>query len=905
MYFLKNKLFFNIFFISLCLSFVILTKNNIFDSLLKYNEKKILANDNDEEKEIKESFSKIIGNIESLMSNLIALSISNASDPNISPNDTSIIKEAQECQESYSIFYNFDNKNENDTEAVYYLLLLYYDSSKSKNDLGSYTDCTKSQTFPYNKYNITEEEKELYKENSTYLVVQINEQKNCSFADISYQENEYLIGLCIKKGCSERVVKKTLVELNKEITFFEEFGYNDIEVYDLDGKKLKEKKYIFCWIPYLIIFILVIFSFFKCGPNLVFSKIHPRKANDLKDCFNLKNNHEEIFGNFQENENIVSNDTGLTIIKGLRGINMISVLVSISFFYIYHLPTKIYNKDTFQTFITSYWFTLVYYGARFGIKILYAMSGYELVYKMLNYLDNSIENKEKVLNIKESDDLLYNVSKDSEEDDDETSDKKNKENQKDLLILKDKKINKSKTSSSENIMGSEETDENEENEENKDLIEEEKKNSSKKTKKKVIKDDFEFIDLTNEEQIKIMQSINKELYLRHRANLEGKILFNFILKQWHRYAMFIFAVIIFKYGVIKPLLLFTDPSPMWILYLRQIADKFETIHIFSNIFCFSPFSYYTYNQIDPFGMVYNEIIFFIIGSILIFYSYKYCLRLDLITIYVSIFFLLLKIGIYFIFLFISNNDENYNFTEIDLTHGFYPLMFFQYNEENLKIKSFLLSNQLLNIPSFLIGILFGEMNYCIQNFAKANDKNKKYLNIPKKLLNYYSRMKKMRIFYIILYFILLILSIFTYMICIKITGVEKPEDFFINKWYNLIGLIDTDFGVLFHLLCVILLSLSGDNIVVNFLKHKYWGILSRTYWTFLITLHICACFIFYLSENRIKLIFYNVIFFSFELLMVVIIVVTLIFICIEIPFKKLNKIFIKNRDEELFNYKNK
>lgn len=348
MYSLKNKLFFNIFFISLCLSFVILTKNNIFDSLLKYNEKKILANDNDEEKEIKDSFSKIIGNIESLMSNLIALSISNASDPNISPNDTSIIKEAQECQESYSIFYNFDNKTENDTEAVYYLLLLYYDSSKSKNDLGSYTDCTKSQTFPYNKYNITEEEKELYQENSTYLVVQINEQKNCSFADISYQENEYLIGLCIKKGCSERVVKKTLVELNKEITFFEEFGYNDIEVYDLDGKKLKEKKYIFCWIPYLIIFILVIFSFFKCGPNLVFSKIHPRKANDLKDCFNLKNNHEEIFGNFQENENIVSNDTGLTIIKGLRGINMISVLVSISFFYIYHYLQKYIIKILFK-----------------------------------------------------------------------------------------------------------------------------------------------------------------------------------------------------------------------------------------------------------------------------------------------------------------------------------------------------------------------------------------------------------------------------------------------------------------------------------------------------------------------------------------------------------------------------
>ena len=41
-------------------------------------------------------------------------------------------------------------------------------------------------------------------------------------------------------------------------------------------------------------------------------------------------------------------------------------------------------------------------------------------------------------------------------------------------------------------------------------------------------------------------------------------------------------------------------------------------------------------------------------------------------------------------------------------------MFFQYNEDNLRIKSFLFSNQFLNLPYFLLGILFGEMNYCIQ-----------------------------------------------------------------------------------------------------------------------------------------------------------------------------------------------
>ena len=903
---INKKLFFLIILILISFTFINSKNKDFIDYLFKYKIKKFQLKD-DKSNDVEKTFKEIIESIENLMSNLIALSIHNATDISIFPNDPEIIEEAKKCQESYSIFYYDpeDIPDEINKERIYYLLLLYYDSSKSKNDLGSYTDCTNSQTISYKEYNITDDEKIKYQNNSTYIVVQINEKKNnISFADIAYQENEYLVGLCIKKGCSENVIRKTFKELNKEVTFFEEFDYDEIQVYDLDNKNIdKIIISIFGLIPFIIIIILIIFSCFKCLPNIMFSRVNPRKAIYLNKCFDLKNNHEEILGNFQKNENIVSNDTGLTIIKGLRGLNMIAVLISTSFFYIYHLPTKIYNKDTFKVFITSFSFSVVYYGARFGVKILYAISGFELVYKMLNYLDNCIENKEKVANLKEEidpDDILYNIAKDLEENDnDNDNDKDDNGKKKNLIPIKEKSINneeKAETDENEDLKKKEEKDE------KNDLIEPNEKNK-KKEKKNF--GDFENIDLANEEEILKLESLNKILYSKHRANLEGKILLNFIFKQWHRYVMFIFAVIIFKWGVIQPLLLFIDANPMALIYVRQIANKFRSIHIFSNIFCFSPFSYYTFNEIDPFGMAYNEIIFFIIGSILIFYSYKYNLRLDLITIFASLFFFFVKIGIYFLLLFVKNHDRNYPINEMNLRHGFYPLMFFQYNEDNLRIKSFLLSNQFLNIPSFLIGILFGEMNYSIQNFSKANDKNKKYLNLPKKILNYYSRIKRTSIFWILVYFLLFGLIVFAYMFCIKEAGVEKPEDFFLHKWYNLIGLVDTDFGVLFYLLCIILLSITGDNILVNFLKHKYWGILSRTYWDFLITLHISACFIFYLSENRIKLIFYNVIFFSFELFMVVIIVITLTFVFVEIPFKKLNKIFIKNRDEILLNYKNK
>ena len=416
--------------------------------------------------------------------------------------------------------------------------------------------------------------------------------------------------------------------------------------------------------------------------------------------------------------------------------------------------------------------------------------------------------------------------------------------------------------------------------------------------------DLKKIDLSNEEEISKLENINKVLYKKHREKLEGKILFIFIIKQWHKFFMFILAIFFYKFGVIQPFLALSSPSPMWLIYLRQIVNKFRFEHILSNIFCYSPFSFYTYNGVDPFGMVYNEIIFFLIGSSLIFICYKYCCRLDLYVIYLSILFFIIKLGIGIYFLFNIKEDDDCNKQNYKKEiHGFYPLMFFQYNEDNLKIKSFLFSNQIFNITFFLIGILFGEMNYCIQNFSKANDRNKIYLSIVKKTLNCFSKMRQMKIIYFVICFFLFGLCVFTYLICIKNTNVENPRDFFLNPIFNIIGLIDSDISVVFYFLCIILLLLSGDNIILNFLRHKYWGIFSRTYWTFLLCLHICACFIFYLSENRIKLIFYNVIFFSFEMLMVVAIAVSIIFICVEIPLKKINKLFIKNSDEIILDYK--
>lgn len=148
-----------------------LATNRFLNILSHYNNKNILLKDTEDSEDINENIlDEILENIGNLFSNLISLSLYNASQTNIYPGYPEIIEDAIKCNESYSIF----NDDFHRKEKLYYLLLLYYDSSKSKNDLGSYTDCTKSQTVYYKNLNLTEDEKEKFQKNSTYIIIQLN-----------------------------------------------------------------------------------------------------------------------------------------------------------------------------------------------------------------------------------------------------------------------------------------------------------------------------------------------------------------------------------------------------------------------------------------------------------------------------------------------------------------------------------------------------------------------------------------------------------------------------------------------------------------------------------------------------------------------------------------------------------
>ena len=898
----------------------------IFSFLFNYNNTqykdiigKIISLQIDEKDIIKAKVYGLITNLENLMSYLFQLSIENMTF--IANYSTKLLddekKEILDCCNEFKMFYNERDIGKISNLSRYFLRLLYTDSSKRKNDLSTYETCIGSQTVSDDSLNSLglANMKEEIKNKSTYMIVDVKEKKNkTEFSGINYQENEYLLGFCTKIGCGDRAFKQFFLQLNSEMRFFEEIDEDkDIEVYNIKNKEFYTPEYICCLLPYLFIIIFILFSCIKFLPSFIFSyyqRRNPVKYNELKECFNLKQNFLEIFGNPQDNEYIVTNDTGLSFIKGMRGINMIMILITTTFFYIFHLPTKIYNSKSFQDILTGYSFIAIYYGHKFGIKILYGISGFELIYKMINYLDQCIEAKERLddkgeekpkhiinmVDLPEEEKLKSDEKKIEKDEEEKEEEEDEEEDPKKLQEIMAKKGIKNRNTNVKDSFA------------NDDYEEDKNENEPKENYFR----DFENIDLSNKDEVTKIEAINKVVYKRHRSRLQGKILLIFILKQWHKYFLFFLAIILYKYGVIKPFIYFTNKNPMRILYLKLVAEKFKAAQIFGNLFLFSPFSYETYNEMDPFCIIYNEIFFFLIGSSLIFLCYKYSKRLDVLLIVLAFFLIIIKLIVGASI--ISSNPDPKEFElndskddDDDDDFGYYPLMFYQYNEKNLRIKSFLNSNQFFNMPVFLLGMFFGTINYCIQNFSKANDKNKKYLVWAKKILNCISKIRSFRSLYPIVSFGIFVFSIFIYKICLANSIEEYDDDkdkklnedimrFFQNTTYNIITLIDADIGILFLFLSFMFLFMSGGSILLSFLSHKFWGILSRGYWLFFLLLHYCCCYTFYLYENRIKVCINNIIFFSCEILFLVVIFIIIFFVFIEIPLKKLNKIFIKSKD---------
>ena len=84
----------------------------------------------------------------------------------------------------------------------------------------------------------------------------------------------------------------------------------------------------------------------------------------------------------------------------------------------------------------------------------------------------------------------------------------------------------------------------------------------------------------------------------------------------------------------------------------------------------------------------------------------------------------------------------------------------------------------------------------------------------------------------------------------------------------------------------------NNNFYVKIFSHDYWGIISRAYFLYMLTIFSNIVYVLYVSESRIKLEFFNILFFSLFTVVILLIYTFIGFIFLELPLKKLNKLFI-------------
>ena len=794
-------------------------------------------------------------------------------------NDQNLLNQLEECKKAFDIFDLENNDYQKEKLRKYYTYLLFSESSKSKNDLGEYIDCIENQPMDIANLSFTSEERKNIIENSTYSIFRIIEKKNKSLADFTLKDNEYLFGLCIKRGCSEDGIKALFREFNEELIFFENLNESIVfTVNNLDSAEslISFGRFIPVILTLIIIFISICVSMFqKCFEKYTFC---------LKlNIFNISDNFKAILKDERDSDKNKEENSSLKIIRGIRGIILISIVISTTFFYIYHLPTKVFSEYYMERILNSFTFPIVYHGERFGKKLLYALSGFELVNKMLNYF---IEHKKNNMDFEKPEEKEAENKINITNNDEKESNNVDRENESENPGIQEK--NSTNSHGKMNVISGYDVDEDDEDK-NFDYTDYLNENISKidelNTK---IKDSFSTISANNEDEPTLIGALPNPQYNyeNDRKYWTFKDLMVWYLKQLYKYFLFFFAMYFLKYGTIYPFMLFRQASPIWVIYFNDISKEFTHFHIMSNLLLISPFSYDTYYWINAFGIVYNEITFFLIGSLLIFLSYKKAYRLDLIILNSSILLFILKI-ILEIFVFFNM--------------GFYPAMFYQYDNSYVKIMNFLLSNQLIDLNVFLLGMFFGEIYYCIYEEEMAEDYNKKYLIIPRRIKNQIkdfcldnTRLKSLIFHIILLLFVSFYIAI-VYIFEIFIHSYMKNKDndkyytFFFDKTFNIIALFDGDIGVFIFLVIIIIISFNKDFKITKFFEHKNWRIISKPYWSVLLTLHITAAFVTYYSENRIKLILPSIIFLSFEIQTILILISCFGFVFFEMPLKHINK----------------
>ena len=811
---------------------------------------------------------------------------------------------------------NYSSPNVNDLQK------LYEGSSKGFIDLGSFYNCFEPKNKSDNKYDFY----------TVYPLLNHSQKLNISkFNNDTSFKHTWIFGFCIVKDlCKKDVIKEILVLINKK---FREYNiivlddyYDNISHFEIidnleEYKKNTEIniKFILRIFPLILVIFQILFFIFKIIPEKLFgccirrkyikdSNNDPKKIGYLlnktsfskkinlkiRECFYFTDNFVDLISTKKNND--IFREEDLTYIKGIKAFGIIFLLFSTVFIFIFNYPICISDSKKKQEFIESQYSSLIFINLwRFSPGLLLSASGYSLCYKFLNFLDrklaniapdnienNNIIDEEDKKDPEESTNILENTDKTSDiaSSDQKSSSQSNR--------LKSNAVNYYANSNS-NIDSSNEKDVN-------------KEDKSRSYLENSLGIKFYQNDLAKNQLNNIFknQRVNDSIVLSRTPTnkIPCSYFFNFCFRQFHKIVCLIIGIhYCIKFEPIS--FSYSSPGAPLMNYLfKELIDKLD--------FGFGNFVFYK-NFIDAFStneendedqykkdkknsilkvfsIIVCEFNFFIIGSILIFICYKKKLALDIILLFLIIVFIILK-TIYIV----SKDNINPGMLYSDSVY------------QNLYY------NPIFNFNYYLIGMLFGIVNYVVQNDVSKNEsfiKERPMLGIPIFISKACDYNKKTRNFvHYILSLIILVICSIIFPIYFKIEFNSIIKDNNPPKLFKIISSIDVDFFLyLFHFF-MISSYITGRNIFFQLLNTNIWLQISKLYFWIVLLTPILSYYVLYKTETQLSLDFFFILIYGAICGTNIYILSIAFFVILELPYKKLVKLYFNisnkiNNEEE-------
>ena len=772
------------------------------------------------------------------------------------------------CQKTLDRTFFILQKNYTENEelylAYYYYSKLIFDSSTNVNDLSSYSNCMERN----HQYNFTNSTRKPIKPIYITVFVDFREQL-LEYFRTGNRTTTYLVGICFINNCNDDDHKIILNKIMNKIGLIKEEQYINLKVYSLN-KEDYDPEWLKVFVRFLPLHIITIHLFivlFHKYINYLFKKIRsifcetnkkrkiiPRIYNKIDDADISPATSFTKSGSSSKSNKLKPHQTFRNYIKVLFNIeNNFNFLIKIDD------KNEIHNDSS-----------LSYMNGIKGISMITIIFGF--VYINLynspitkqtadNYYNNmtnplffifyfGIKYAPKLLLCSSGFSLFYKF----------------------MCFLDDK-------FESEKVI--------------KKIQEEEMK-----------KDSYTSILNNTEDKIKELansksssfysSSSEKSIKIKDKLKLSSKYYFLFIAYQFHKYILYLLILFFILFSLFDFGLLFIDLGPMWNFFNQNAIESSKKLtSILPSLFCFQGYFLNSLEKdsiLNYFYLVYQEVIYFIISTLIIFLGYKYHLRIDRFIIGIMIILWLSRLIYYFF-------NDDLNVKEYFSFYGY-----------------FLFYNSLIyNYIYYLLGIYFGCLNYVIQkryNYYECDKNHKTYLLGFTRLLKIIKKKTKLLYYTLgIIFIIIIIVFTFDQYLLFKYNDISNDYDddyrihipqllSFYNddKFISIIMCLDTDIVVLLVNLMALFFYLKGENFVYDFLKLNFWGIFNKIYFSFILLINPVILYVFYITESRINFNMQNCFLYSFACGILLFSLVILVYAIFELPYKKTIRLFLKRNE---------